>query len=1029
MRAFQTYFKNFILNYYIDILLILLIPLISIRGFLFGKGYYFYADQSWPLSNYGNFSGIFSLNSLNGFGFTRIIVTFPYFIIKLLTSSLLLTERLFLYYTFVLYVALAYFFASIVVHKIDKNINKYTSKMIKFIIVLFIFSNLTALNLNTTGGTYADGLIIMFIAISAFAFIAWKNMKAAFMISTILLTISILLDPDYATFLIVAIVIGSILSGILNRDLIYRFKYALLTTISAILPVSFVIISLILTSSSTSNIITLGAVRSYNYGTISFFSRNIKPLYPLILVGHLWSTIVYAPPNILFYGNKISYVKSLMSPAQLLLPNGFITYLWLFTLIMIPFISLTSLIFKETRKITFPVIILFLTFYIMSLVYYIKPLFYLELYISKIPIIGSSIGTTLALPGHIINVMASMYYILFSIALINLINVKINVKINSDKDKFHINIEILKNYIENIQNTKYLKSNKLKLFIVVFIIFIVLFSGWQAFDGSFYPARAPDTFIGNQVANTGGFSPVCVNESVIKAYNIIASQNSPFNILWIGGPAYSNDGYCSAHPTASIPNLNYIILNNMTTDFYYNLLYSNVKYVAISNQDIQKNVPDIYEYTFSNAGFKNFTDAQNFMQNTPGLNEIYSKDQVDIFEIKDFNSIYKSNLLLNYAGNSFYEESLPYLFNTLGYNVAITGNSHYGLPIYFNNNSKEVSVDTPVYLSSLINTTNYKYYNLSSDKNISGSGHGYSTSFPNNFTLTLWSNNETYYNYSNKAINITTKHNSDESVSYNGSFDSGAGGYYVNNNSINLTVTFYAKATNNAAEQIFFMGEPKYNVSTDNIYNRFNFNVTTTYKKYTFSYTFPNTEKYINFRLFDLSDGSFYIKNLSTKYKILPQIKDNATLPFGNYVTLNNTLLKGNNKTALIFMKNDTMNNYKWIKFNFHSGLYIKNDTKVAALILMKNNTLLDNENKSYIVSMDPSSREYELKYDNKLYNSIPGIYGNSIFILNKNVTSLNDLKIITKGKIIMDAFYVGIIIYLSILSYFLFDIYRKNRI
>ena len=78
---------------------------------------------------------------------------------------------------------------------------------------------------------------------------------------------------------------------------------------------------------------------------------------------------------------------------------------------------------------------------------------------------------------------------------------------------------------------------------------------------------------------------------------------------------------------------------------------------------------------------------------------------------------------------------------------------------------------------------------------------------------------------------------------------------------------------------------------------------------------------------------------------------------------------------------------------------------------------------------MYPSLREYKLKYDNKLYNSIPGIYGNSIFIINKNVTSLNDLKVISKGKIIMDAFYVGIIIYLSILSYFLFDIYRKNRI
>ncbi len=1023
--SYLNLIKNILIKYYIDLALILIIPLVSLRSFLFTSGYYFYADQGWPLSNYIYANGILSFNSLNGFSFSRLIIDWPYYVITLITNNVMITERIFIYYTFVIYTVFAYIFASMITSKFLRTRNKYEIIIVKFIIVLFIFSNFTALNLNADGGSYSDGLNIIFIAIILLAFISWKNMRMAFLVSTILLTISILIEPDYTTFYVICIVIGSTIAGLINKDFIYRFKYALLTIISAIIPISFIIMDLILTSSIVSTITTVGAFRGYNLGTIALFSRNIKPLYPLILVGHLWSTIVYAPPNILFYGNKISYVNSLMSPAQLLLPNGFITYLWLFTLIMIPFISLISIIFKETRKITFPVIILFLILYVMSLVYYIKPLYYLELYISKIPIIGGSIGTTLALPGHVINVIASMYYILFSIALINLIN----VKINSDKDKFLINIEIIKNYIENIQNTKYLKSNKLKLFIVIFIIFIVLFSGWQAFDGSFYPARAPDTGYGNSVANIGGFTPLSINSSVIHAYDFISSQKNNFNILWIGGPAFSNRGYASPHPIASILNLNYIVLNNMTTDFYYNLLYSNVKYVVISNQDIQKNAPDIYEFTFSNAGFKNFTDAQNFIQNTTGLNEIYSKDQVDIFEIKDFNSVYKSNLLLNYQGNNFYEETLPYLFKTLGYNVAITGNSHYGLPVYFNNNSRDVSINTPDYLASLVNNTNYRYYNLSSDKNISGSGHGYSTGLPNNFTLTLWSNNETYYNYSNKVINITTKNNSDESVSYNGSFDSGAGGYYVNNNSINLTVTFYARATNTGNEQILFMGEPKYNVNTNNIYTGFKFNATTTYKKYTFSYTFPNTEKYINFRLYDYTDGSFYIKNLSTKYEILPQIKENATLPFGSYAVINNILLKGNNKTALIFMKNDTMNNYKWIKFNLNKGLYIKNNTKVAALILFKNNTSLNKGNKSYIVSMYPSLREYKLKYDNKLYNSIPGIYGNSIFIINKNVTSLNDLKVISKGKIIMDAFYVGIIIYLSILSYFLFDIYRKNRI
>ncbi len=1022
------FIKRSLINHYIDIILILIIPLIALRGFLFKSGYYFYADQGWPLSNYLYASGVLSFNSLSGFSFSRLIIDWPYYILTILTGNVIITERIFIYYTFVLYTIFAYIFATMVTSKFLQNRKKYEITIVKFIIVLFIFSNFTALNLNADGGSFADGLNIIFIAIILLAFISWKNMRMAFLLSTILLTISILVEPDYTTFYIISIIIGSVIAGLINKDFIYRFKYAVLTIISAVIPVSFVILDLVLTAGIGSSISAVGALRVYNYGTISFFSGNIKPLYPLILIGHLWSTIVYAPPNILFYGNKISFVKSLMHPSQLLLPAGFITYLWLFTLIMIPVISLVSIIFKKTRKITFPVIILFLIFYAMSIVYYIKPLFYLEMYISQIPVIGGSIGTTLSLPGHIINVIASMYYILFSITIVNLINTKVNLKVEHDKDKLNLNIVIVKNYLENFKGKKYLKNNKFQLFVIIFIVFIVLFSGWQAFDGSFYPARAPDTASGNNVANIGSFTPLNINSSVIHAYDFISSQKENFNILWIGGPAFSNRVYESPHPTASIPNLNDIIINNMTTVFYYNLLYSDTKYVVISNQDIQKNAGAIFEYTFSDSGFKNFTDAQKFMENTTGLKEIYSKEQVDIFEVKGFSSIYKSNLLLNYGGNSFYEDSLPYLFKTLGYNVSITDDNNYGLSAYFNDINKPFSIDTPVYLANLLNSTSYRYYNLSSDKNITGAGHNYGTGLYNNFTLTLWSGNETYYNYSNRILNITIYNNSDESVSYNGSFDGGAGGYYVDDNYINLTITFYARSTTNGTASILFMGEPKSDINTDNIYNGTNFNVSNTYKKYTFSYVFPDSEKYIDFRLNDFIDGSFYIKNLSTDYKILPSIKVNSTLPFGNYITLNSTLLKGNNGTALIYMENSTMNNYQWIKFNFSKGIDIKNNTKIAALIILKNDTLFNNKNKLDIVSIYPSSREYQLSYENKLYSSIPGIYGNSIFVVNKNVTSLNDIKIVTRGKLIMDIFYVGIISYLIILSFYLIDIYKKNK-
>jgi len=1021
--------KKYLKYYYLDILLILIIPLLSLWGFLFIPGYYFYADQSWPLSKYVYSNAILSLNSLDGFSFSRLIVGWPYYIITLFTNSVEITERIFIYYTFVLYTFFAYVLASMITSRLLKTRNKYEIKLIKFIIVLFIFSNFTALNLNADGGSFADGLNIIFIAMILFTFIAWKNMRLAFLLSSILLTVSVLVEPDYTTFFIISIFLGSAISGVLNRDFVYRVKYALLSIFSIIIPILFILFGMDITSNTISSISSLGALRVYNYGTIAFFSGNIKPLYPLILIGHLWSTIVYAPPNILLYGNRISSIKALMYPSQLLLPPGFITDLWLFALIMIPILSLASIIFKETRKIAFPVIILFLVFYAMSLVYYIKPLYDFEYYLSSLPLIGGSIGTTLSLPGHIINVIAGMYYILFSITLIELFNRSKSffLQIKYDKaDKDFENTNKSNIFIKNI----FIDNKNIKIAIVIFITFIILLSGWQAFDGTFYPARAPEVPYGNGVANIGAFTPVAINESVLKAYDLISSQKQNFNIIWIGGPEYSERPYGYAHPGANLPDLPFIVQNNMKDAFYYDLLADNVKYIVISNQDIQKNASGIFVmYTFSSAGFNNFTDAQNFMSSINGLIKVYSENQVDVFEVKNFSAMYKSNLLINYSGSSPYMDSLPSLFASLGYNVSITNIAGYGIPFSINNGVGN-SIYTPVNITNFIESNNYKFYNLSSNINITGAGHNGPVGLPDNYTLALWSNDEVYYNYSNDVINVhmTNDTNYGTSISYNGSFIGGAGGFYDNNQYVNMTVTFKAKSTYPGKDLILFMGEPKKDPNTDNIYTAKYFNVTKTYETYTFSYIFPSTEKYIDFRIYNNFPGIFYIKNLSTEYKILPSIIDNSSLPFGNFMCLNNTILHGNNRTALIYMKSDNMNNYEWIKFNFRNGLHIKNYTNIAALILLNNDTILNNENKSYIVSIYPSDREYELEYNHKFYKSIPGIYENSIYIINSNIGSLNNAKIIAKGEVLMDVFYIGIIFYLIVLIYYMIDIYRRNR-
>jgi hypothetical protein len=391
--------------------------------------------------------------------------------------------------------------------------------------------------------------------------------------------------------------------------------------------------------------------------------------------------------------------------------------------------------------------------------------------------------------------------------------------------------------------------------------------------------------------------------------------------------------------------------------------------------------------------------------------------------------MYNSNTLIKCNASNPEYTALPYLFNTMGYNTSLT-NTNNGITFFFNNNTNN-SVDTPIYFeSNHFKSNNVNFFNLNSTKTISNSGKSCATSLYNNYTLTLWSNNETYYNYTDGITNIhmTGGYGDGTSISYNGSFIVGSGGFYDNNNYIKLSVTFYAKSSVNGPDTIIFMGEPKANISTDNIFSVINFNVTNNYKKYNYSYTFSSAEQFLDFRLYDYNPGTFYVKNLSTQYTILPKIGENSSMPFGNYIVLNNILLKGGNKTALIFMKNNTDNGFGWLKFNYSKGLYIKNYTEIAALVLLSNESILDQKNKSYIVSIDPSLRDYELKYENEYYKPIPGIYGNSIYIIPENISSLGNAKIIVKGETLMDAFYIGIILYLLMLIYFMIGIYRKNN-
>ncbi|MDG7041379.1 MAG: hypothetical protein JRN66_09010 [Nitrososphaerota archaeon] len=1001
-----------------EIAMIFVIPFIALRGLLFGGGFYAYSDQHWPLSVHVVNMGILWLKPLGGAGdqldltFTRIIVDWPYYLLIHLTSNIGLVERIFIYYTFVLYTVIALLFATFAVSKLYSGNNKIIAETIKLIIVLFIFSNLSALNLNADGGSFTDGLILIFMAISFLSF-SLCNPRRAFMVATLLLNVSILLDPDYTTFFIITIIVGAAISGLINRDFTRRLGFAFLSSISSAITAVYLIIQLYLNSPLGS---TLGAAATSarSFGSLYGGSSNINPLYVLILIGHAWSTMVFTSPNAILYANKISYIKGLMSPTQVILPPGFLTYVWIFTLIMIPFLSFLSLIFKKYQKVTLPAAGLAAIFLLMATVVYDKSLLGLEWAIVRIPVIGGTIGTTLSLPGHAINALASIYYVLFSVTVIGLLGKA--EKISQINIMFSLTENLKKSFSFNTKKA----SGYLKTFTALFLIFIVLFSGWQAYNGTFWPARAPEVPYGNGVANIGAFSPVPINKSVLSAYNLISSLNENYGVIWVGGPIYSLRSF-GLPEYGYAPQYSFLVQHDMKGALYYYLLYGGVKYFIISNDDILENITDIGGTTFQEAGFENYTQAQDFLSSVPGLKMIYNGNSVSVFEVENYTPSLMTNLLISVNQNSPYVAVLPYLFKTLGYNVSVSGND-VGASFTFGNLTGNYSIYTPVEALSLLHLKG-ENYNLSYNTTFGGVDHNIPVGLPDNFTLALWSNYDTYYNYSDGTviIRMTNQANAYTTISYNGAFTGGPGGFYDPGDYVNLTVSFYAEAESPSVGSVIFMGEPSSNLYTDNVGASVPFNMSTSLKEYTFSYLFPPTDKYVDFRLSDLSSSMVIFKNITATYTTYPEILKDPNLPFGNYFQISNAVINANGYKILALMNNS--NKYRWV--NATNTLFINGTAELAALIFLKNNTELG-EGK-YLVYSYPALNDVRLSYNGSMYKPLPGLFGDSIFVLSGE-SNATGATIVLYGQNYMLAYFILILTFILIMFTLILKGYFKSK-
>lgn len=879
------------------ILIIVIVPIISLRNLIFGQGIYSYSDQNFPLTTTLPPNLVVSLSPLQGFSFDRIIVDWPYFLISFFTESMRIREAGLFYYLFLLYSLLCYAFSSLAVGFFSssfKELSPLKSDAGKLIIFIVAYSNLVAINSNSNG--VVSSIILITISISIILILKDKGNFRTYLLISGFMLISALLNPDYFPEFLIAVLFVSIGSSVIYR----KWKITVNSIVSIIISL-FSLFYLYVQTLVVNPISSLGfralGYRDYlSSAQVASLFHNVNFFNVIDLFGQTWSTIAFSSPSVLFI-KDVYYLHFLYEPAQVLITPGPVYWIWIASVTFIPAISFSALVFKTTRKASIPVILAFLVTYLMIQQWNIRELYYILRNLVYIPVLGDAIGTSLINASQFINLEGFLYLPLFSFGLLVILHFSDRLEFLKRKGKS----EATPNNRHEFQPIGKRKSRLTKAVIVI-VVLIVTLAGWQAF--AYYPMRAYPGFfkVGNAVEPKGVFSTTEINESVLAAYDLVTSNYSAgYNTLWIGGPSVTMFAWEPPPDNTDLSDFSHLVNNNLTIDVLPYLEAHSVRFVVISNQDIQQTVRN----PFSSYEFKGYNQALTFFAETQ-LKKVYSSWGVTVFEVPSVrNSVYYSNILLNDSSVGPLSPSIYEFFKVLGLNASLSPN---GTELGLNNQSSEIDFIPPSLLSTS-NVTSVKpiflggqvssspsilYSNSSSFQwnsslYLNNSQHLTNAKLPGNFTVSEWKGNTTFF-FSDGTISATSR-NSTFSISYNGSLAGNKGGIYNRDTSsiIGERVTFSASGKDfNGTPSLIILGE---NRTFSNVfYENLRFNVSNQSSVYELNAIFPKGTAYLGFRIQVAGfSGSFKVGFVNLT--IFKGAFDLASSPLGQAINVSNVII------------------------------------------------------------------------------------------------------------------------------------------
>lgn len=797
-----------------ELALIAFFSFVPIRIFLLGSGFYDYSDQAWPFLPGILAPGVFGvgLESNSYVYFAQLLrdaLTWPYYAIFVSVRDPLLAEKIFYIYAFALYTSFAVILARVLGRSLKRvagwNPSVLQEILFEIVVVVFAVVNLTAEDLLVDGGSFTDGLIVIFIAIACSLLLFEFNQRRAVTISAVLLSVSLFLDADYFGLFAMAIILTILARGVSET----RVRAALISVADLVVktaPIAlFVLVGYNLTLVTTGPFANLRAI---SVNGIQVASRNLSLSSVFTLTGRDWSTIAYGPPTLIGVGSGLRSVAYLGFPAQVLLPAGGLTEVWVASMFL-PFgLAVAALCSKRLSRSLAPLGAVLLAAIAWTQVSSTPSVAGFLVRLGQAPYLGPPLGTMLAFPDHALQVVTACFLVLVPIGTLSLAGLAQSIRERLTHtfirvSRFrrargrsgHVQERVVSTSFSRRRAAPNTRSSTLSTVVTIAVVGLFLFTGWQSLSGDYALSRAYPPYVpGNGVPSSAPFTPVEIPPSVESIYSYLRTYGQDGNSYWpTDGIPLARYGYAQAlfnpsdPPTSmvGVPALPYLISQNLTGSLAGYLQANDVKFVVVQDAP-----PLILQQVY---GLSNYTEITSELASSIAFHEVMSGPGISLWELlPPASAIYTSNILLTPTTKSYDYATAYSAFAAMGLQPAIAYHFAGSLALGVNNFSNPIALSDPGTIANLsfvqpISTNGVKvstYQTSPSTNSINESSlpMTFSTSQPvgstqlGEWTATNWGPGPVELNVTSGMINWITQSATTVSFSFNGSMSQGIPG-------------------------------------------------------------------------------------------------------------------------------------------------------------------------------------------------------------------------------------------------------------